>query len=195
MTFQIQLNSRSNVYFFISYSYSSILTYWYVSILYLCTCIYLSLYYFGLSVSSAAAAAADVCVQSLPGWSGPLPTYQYSGYLNVSSTHLHYWLVEAENLPADAPVVLWLNVRGHYTRLELTRLGSLPVSISLSHTHYHLYLFLPLSPSGRSGVLILRRILLRTRSFRGGRPRLLQAGGARVSLEQGCEYAVHRSKR
>jgi carboxypeptidase C (cathepsin A) len=57
----------------------------------------------------ASAAHTPDLIQSLPGWSGPLPTNQYSGYLNVSSTHLHYWFVEAENSPQDAPVVLWLN--------------------------------------------------------------------------------------
>ena len=34
-------------------------------------------------------------ITSLPGWSGPLPSKQYSGYLSVSTTKLHYWLVEA----------------------------------------------------------------------------------------------------
>ena len=31
-------------------------------------------------------------VTSLPGWSGPTPTKQYSGYINISDTkHMHYW--------------------------------------------------------------------------------------------------------
>ena len=33
-------------------------------------------------------------VKSLPGWSGPLPSVQYSGYLRPDSTsgkELHYW--------------------------------------------------------------------------------------------------------
>ena len=33
-------------------------------------------------------------VKSLPGWSGPLPTRQYSGYISVDETngrYLHYW--------------------------------------------------------------------------------------------------------
>ena len=34
---------------------------------------------------------ADV-ITSLPGWSGPLPTKQYSGYIDISDTkHMHYW--------------------------------------------------------------------------------------------------------
>jgi carboxypeptidase C (cathepsin A) len=61
-----------------------------------------------LSVASGAYAPDEII--SLPGWSGNLPSKQYSGYLNVSSTsHLHYWLVESESNPATDPVVLWFN--------------------------------------------------------------------------------------
>lgn len=44
-----------------------------------------------LSLSSSAYAPDEIT--SLPGWNGPLPTKQYSGYLNVTSSgsHLHYW--------------------------------------------------------------------------------------------------------
>ena len=39
------------------------------------------------------AADADE-IQALPGWEEPLPSRQYSGYLDVTSTkHIHYWLV------------------------------------------------------------------------------------------------------
>ena len=49
-------------------------------------------------------------VTSLPSWEAPLPSRQFSGYLQVGTTkHLHYWLVEAENAPDAAPLVLWLN--------------------------------------------------------------------------------------
>ncbi|KAL1525238.1 hypothetical protein AB1Y20_020105 [Prymnesium parvum] len=49
-------------------------------------------------------------VKALPGWDAPLPSRQWSGYLSVGEhKHLHYWLVEAENDPASAPLVLWLN--------------------------------------------------------------------------------------
>ena len=49
-------------------------------------------------------------ISTLPGWDGELPSKQYSGYLDVSKTkHYHYWFVECENNPKDAPVVLWLN--------------------------------------------------------------------------------------
>ena len=33
-------------------------------------------------------------VKSLPGWDGPLPTTQYSGYIQIDATtgkNLHYW--------------------------------------------------------------------------------------------------------
>ena len=57
----------------------------------------------------ALAFAADE-VTSLPGWSGPLPSRQFSGYLDVgASKHLHYWLVESEGAPSTDPTVLWLN--------------------------------------------------------------------------------------
>lgn len=48
-------------------------------------------------------------ITSLPGWNGNLPSPQYSGYLNVSTTHLHYWLVESENDPLHDPTVIWFN--------------------------------------------------------------------------------------
>jgi hypothetical protein len=49
-------------------------------------------------------------VTALPGWDAPLPSKQYSGYLAVGEhKQLHYWLVEAENAPDSAPLVLWLN--------------------------------------------------------------------------------------
>ena len=56
-----------------------------------------------------AAPAADQ-IKELPGWEGPLPSKQYSGFLDASPQHhLHYVFVEAEREPAKAPVVLWLN--------------------------------------------------------------------------------------
>eukprot|EP00936_MAST-01D_sp_MAST-1D-sp1_P000664 g664.t1 len=48
-------------------------------------------------------------VKSLPGWSATLPSKQYSGYLQVGTKHLHYWLVLSEGNPATDPVTLWLN--------------------------------------------------------------------------------------
>ena len=36
----------------------------------------------------------DDLIKTLPGWSGPLPSPQYSGYIKLDSTsgkELHYW--------------------------------------------------------------------------------------------------------
>jgi carboxypeptidase C (cathepsin A) len=65
----------------------------------------------GLSfLGSASALVAKDEIKSLPGWDAALPSKQYSGYLDVGAAkHLHYWLIEAENAPATAPTVLWLN--------------------------------------------------------------------------------------
>lgn len=58
---------------------------------------------------TTAAPATDE-ITSLPGWDGPLPSKQYSGYVDASKTkHLHYWFVEATTNPSTAPLVLWLN--------------------------------------------------------------------------------------
>ena len=61
----------------------------------------------GIAIASAAYAPDEIL--SLPGWEGKLPSKQYSGYLNVSTTRLHYWFVESENDPANAATVLWFN--------------------------------------------------------------------------------------
>jgi hypothetical protein len=49
-------------------------------------------------------------IKSLPGWSGPLPSRQYSGYLPVGKTSgvpgfIHYWLILSERDPASDPLV------------------------------------------------------------------------------------------
>jgi len=72
----------------------------------------------GLALVGRAAPASDEIV-SLPGFPPgiPLPSKQYSGYLSISDLpndpnppiHLHYWFVEAEQDPANAPVVFWFN--------------------------------------------------------------------------------------
>ena len=48
-------------------------------------------------------------IQSLPGWIGPLPSQQFSGYLKLSSSgsNLHYWFVESENQSDNT--VVWFN--------------------------------------------------------------------------------------
>ena len=42
----------------------------------------------------ALSAIPEHLVKSLPGWDGPLPTTQYSGYIQIDATtgkNLHYW--------------------------------------------------------------------------------------------------------
>ena len=50
-------------------------------------------------------------VSSVPGFDGPLPSPQYSGYLSIpdSEKQLFYILVISENIPEDDPLVLWVN--------------------------------------------------------------------------------------
>ena len=66
-----------------------------------------------LGVGSHALVAKDE-VTSLPGWDAPLPSKQFSGYLDIGGgkKHLHYWMIQAEASatvdPATAPTVLWL---------------------------------------------------------------------------------------
>jgi hypothetical protein len=69
------------------------------------------------AVSTFAAYEPDR-ILSLPGWNGNLPSNQYSGYLNVSTTHLHYYLVESENDPANDPTVFWFNGGKAFVALE-----------------------------------------------------------------------------
>jgi len=61
-----------------------------------------------LAIAHAAVPADEVT--SLPGWDGPFPSKQYSGYLNIAGgKHLHYWLVFSENNPTTDPLVMWFN--------------------------------------------------------------------------------------
>lgn len=64
-----------------------------------------------VSLGITLAVRSDVSdeITSLPGWSGDLPSRQFSGYLQANTSNLHYWFVESETDPATAPVVLWLN--------------------------------------------------------------------------------------
>jgi len=56
-----------------------------------------------------AAIPADM-ITSLPGWNAPLPSAQYSGYLNIAGgKHLHYWLVQSERDPVKDPLIFWFN--------------------------------------------------------------------------------------
>lgn len=51
-------------------------------------------------------------VKSLPGWQKPLPSRQYSGFVNANqnaSLQMHFWFIESEGDPEDDPLVLWFN--------------------------------------------------------------------------------------
>lgn len=52
-------------------------------------------------------------ITCLPGWTGNLPSKQYSGLLEIPNSNparfYHYWLVTSENDPSNDPIVLWLN--------------------------------------------------------------------------------------
>lgn len=64
----------------------------------------------GLLVGLASGAPAGDEVTALPGWSDPLPSKHYSGYISASPTkHIHYYLVESEGDPKTDPVVVWFN--------------------------------------------------------------------------------------
>lgn len=71
---------------------------------------FLSFVFYLLTPIAQSAHAPDE-IFNLPGFSGILPSKQYSGYLsaNDGTSHLHYWFVESEMSPKDAPVVVWLN--------------------------------------------------------------------------------------
>jgi len=64
-----------------------------------------------LIASIAWAAVPGDQITSLPGYSGTLPSKQYSGYMDANTgRHLHYWFVESESSTAATdPVVLWMN--------------------------------------------------------------------------------------
>lgn len=69
----------------------------------------------GLLCGMASAAVDADEVTSLPGWTGKLPSKQYSGYLNFGPNnrkHMHYWYVESTGKdPQDpsTPTLVWLN--------------------------------------------------------------------------------------
>jgi cathepsin A (carboxypeptidase C) len=62
-----------------------------------------------LACAVADAVVAKDKVDSLPGWSGSLPSAQYSGLINSTRSTFHYWLVESEGNPKTDPLVIWMN--------------------------------------------------------------------------------------
>lgn len=63
-----------------------------------------------LSKQLTSEAKADE-ILSLPGWKGKLPSRQFSGYLELPGTRkfIHYWFIESEYRPEEAPIVFWTN--------------------------------------------------------------------------------------
>ena len=64
-----------------------------------------------LAVSSVLAANSRDQVTNLPGWGKP-PTNHYSGFVEVDAatdSNLFYYMVEAQEDAANAPVIWWMN--------------------------------------------------------------------------------------
>ena len=66
-----------------------------------------------LFVPTAALRDSDE-IKALPGWSGPLPSRMYAGYVSAGNDadyemYEHYFFAESENDPANDPVVIWTN--------------------------------------------------------------------------------------
>jgi len=63
-------------------------------------------------VTVALAAPLSDQILSLPGWTGELPSPQFSGYLDLpdGNKHIHYWFIGSESSsPSTDPVTVWLN--------------------------------------------------------------------------------------
>ena len=68
--------------------------------------------------SSALSAVEKDEIHHLPGWSGKLPSRQYSGFIDVSGADgvepasemmIHYYYIESESDPETDPLILWSN--------------------------------------------------------------------------------------
>ena len=59
------------------------------------------------------AAVIEEEITYLPGWSPrALPSRQYSGFVNANyeeTLKMHYWFIESEAEPSEAPLLLWFN--------------------------------------------------------------------------------------
>ena len=95
-------------------------------------------------IQLALAAPSSDEIKHLPGWNGSLPSKQFSGYLDISETkHYHYWFVECENNPENAPVILWLNggpgcssLDGLFTEHGPFRLDTISKPFALQYFNY-----------------------------------------------------------
>lgn len=81
-------------------------------------------------------------VTALPGWSGPLPSRCWSGFLDgtppgeQTPIHTHYWLLESENDPEKDPLIVWTNGGPGASSMFglLVELGPLYLSEASLHT-------------------------------------------------------------
>ena len=66
---------------------------------------------FAIVITALGAPAADL-ITSLPGWTGPLPSKHWSGFVDSTKDpkygqlHSHYWFAASENDPATDPVLV-----------------------------------------------------------------------------------------
>ena len=78
---------------------------------------FLILLFFHIDIVPVAVAFGDTAydqyeVKSLPGWHKPLPSRQYSGFVDANqnaSLQMHFWFIESEGDPENDPLVLWFN--------------------------------------------------------------------------------------
>lgn len=85
-------------------------------------------------------------VKSLPGWNGPLSSKHYSGFLDgdsINNNKLHYWFVECETNPQDAPVLFWFNGGPGASSLYglLVELGIITIKLNFQN-YYHYFIIL-----------------------------------------------------
>ena len=84
-----------------------------------------------LLLTFASSSLADDRIVNLPGWNGTQA--MYAGYINVNVSHgrnLFYWLVEAQESPATAPLVLWTNGGEPFRFVGEEKINKKRVSIS-----------------------------------------------------------------
>ena len=62
----------------------------------------------------ASAAPSGDRVLSLPGWTGDLPSAQYSGFVDIGtppsgsgSMKMHYYFIESQGNPSTDPLIVW----------------------------------------------------------------------------------------
>lgn len=75
-------------------------------------------------------------ITSLPGWSGALPSRQFSGYMPVGPAKdrfIHYWFVESENDPSTDPVGTFAARGGGAGGGGYVKKGTVGVTLARAH--------------------------------------------------------------